>query len=232
VLNFFGTGSFSQFICGIDWVTANTAALNIKVANMSLGGAGANDNNCGNTNSDALHRAICRSTNAGLTYAVAAMNNATNFASTVPAVYPEVLTVTAMVDSDGAPGGTGGGPSCYPSAPDDAYANFSNYAVASTEINHTIAAPGGCIYSTARGGGYTTMSGTSQATPHVSGAVALCLGNGSGPGPCAGLPPAQIIQKVRGDAQTHATDANGFLGDPRHVLSGKYFGYLLSAGGY
>ena len=35
-----GSGMWSQVFCGIDWVTANAAALNIKVANMSLVGVG------------------------------------------------------------------------------------------------------------------------------------------------------------------------------------------------
>ena len=32
---------------------------------MRLGGSGSNDNNCGNINFDALHKAICHSTAAG-----------------------------------------------------------------------------------------------------------------------------------------------------------------------
>jgi subtilisin len=234
VLNAAGSGSWSKVICGIDWVTANTGTLNIKVANMSLGGSGSNDNNCGNTNSDALHKAICRSTAAGVTYPVAAGNSAANFASSVPAAYPEALTVTAMSDSDGAPGGQGGAPTCRSGETDDAYATFSNYAIAPTEINHTIAGPGVCIRSTWKGGGYSTISGTSMATPHLAGTVALCIGNGGVPGPCASLTPAQIIQRVRSDAATRSTltPSYGFTGDPNHPVSGKHFGYLGWAGGY
>jgi len=99
VLNNQGSGSWSSVICGIDWVTANASRLNIKVANMSLGGAGTDDGNCGNTNGDALHKAICSSAAAGVTYVVAAGNDGANMAGSVPASYNEVLSVTAVADS-------------------------------------------------------------------------------------------------------------------------------------
>src|SRR5918911_1838338 len=85
VLDNTGNGSWSAVICGIDWVTANAGALSIKVANMSLEGPGADDGNCGNTNNDALHKAICSSVAAGVTYVAAAGNGSTNLAATVPA---------------------------------------------------------------------------------------------------------------------------------------------------
>jgi subtilisin family serine protease len=232
VLNAQGSGTWSQVICGIDWVTANAAALNIKVASMSLGGSGSNDNNCGNSNGDAMHKAICNSVSKGVTYVVAAGNNGANFAGFTPAAYPEVLTVTAMSDSDGLSGGTGGAPTCRTGELDDWYATFSNYAVSSAEVNHAVAGPGVCIYSTWKSGGYNTISGTSMATPHLSGVVALCYGNGGKAGPCNGLSPAQVIQKIRSDAQAHATAANGFNGDPFHSVGNRYYGYLAWAGGY
>jgi subtilisin family serine protease len=235
VLDAAGGGTIAQVICGIDWVTRNAAALGIKVANLSLGGPGANDNNCGDTNGDPLHMAICRSTAAGVTYVVAAGNSSANLAQFTPAAYPEVLTVTAVADSDGAPGGAGGAFTCSPRVAgekDDTAAGFSNYAVEKTEVSHTIAAPGVCIRSTWPGGAYNTLSGTSMASPHVAGTVALCLGSGATAGPCAGLGPAQIAQRLRADAQAHATAANGFAGDPRRAVRGRYFGDLAWAGGY
>ena len=233
VINAQGSGTDAQVICGIDWVTANAATLGIKVANMSLGGPGADDGNCGNTNADALHRAICNSVAAGVTYVVAAGNSSEDFAADVPANYNEVLTVTAMADFNGLPGG-GGSASCADGffEEDDAAASFSNFTtVGSSDAAHTIAAPGVCIQSTWPGNRYQTISGTSMASPHVAGAVALCFGEKGAGGPCTGLTPAQVIAKMRTTAAAHtrADPASGFIGDPNHDV-GAYYGYLVWAG--
>ncbi|MFL5820260.1 MAG: Ig-like domain-containing protein [Solirubrobacteraceae bacterium] len=232
VLDDNGDGTFSSVICGIDWVTANASALGIKVANMSLGGFGPELDSCPNS-TDAMHKAICKSTAAGVTYVVAAGNSGWDFdlasSPDTPAAYPEVLTVTAASDSDGLPGGSGGDPTCRKGESDDKYASFSNFAKTSAGRDHTIAAPGICIRSTWKGGGYNTISGTSMASPHIAGAVALCLDDGGTNGPCAGKSPSQIVQQVRSDAKDH-TDGDhgyGFTGDPdNNPVSGEYFGYL------
>ena len=232
VLNAAGSGTGSQVICGIDWVAANAQALNIKVANMSLGGGGLPLGSCGST-TDAEHVAICNATSKGVTFVVAAGNSGWNYdyapQPDVPAAYPEVLTVTAMSDSDGQPGAFGGAPTCRRGEADDRYASFSNYAAGSTAVNHTIAGPGVCIYSTWMNGGYNTISGTSMATPNVAGLVAACLDDTSASG-CARKAPAQVIAQMRANAQVHANSSNGFTGDPLHALSGRYYGYLAWGG--
>jgi subtilisin family serine protease len=164
VLTDLGSGLNSDVICGIDYVTAH--ANEIEVANMSLGGSGSDDHNCGATNDDAMHAAICSSVAAGVTYAVAAGNDSADASTSTPAAYDEVITVSALADFNGQPGG-GAAPTCRTDV-DDTFADFSNYG---SDVD--LIAPGVCINSTWKNGGYNTISGTSMASPHVAGAAAL-----------------------------------------------------------
>ncbi len=173
VLDRNGSGTWSSVICGIDWVTAHASQYGIKVANMSLGGLGTSDNNCGVSNNDPLHAALCHSRDAGVAYVVAAGNSAADAAYSVPAAYDDsVITVSALADSNGLPGGTGLATNY---GPDDTFAMFSNFG---SVID--LGAPGVNIFSTWKGGTYATLSGTSMASPHVAGAAALYLNSHPG----------------------------------------------------
>jgi subtilisin family serine protease len=222
-----GTGALSDVICGLDWVAANAAAKNIKVVNMSLGGDGTDDKSCGVETKDPFHEAVCRVVAQGVTVVVAAGNSKVDLVKSVPAAYDEVLTVTAMADFDGLPGGQGQA-NCSTKDVDDTAADFSNFTLPdSPDAVHTVAAPGVCVNSTWNDGGYETISGTSMASPHVAGLVARCIDAG----PCSGLNPTQIIGKIRSDAAARPADS-GFFGDTKTPLEGRYYGDLVDASTY
>jgi subtilisin family serine protease len=120
---------------------------------------------------------------AGVTTVVAAGNESSNAANFNPANIDQVITVSALADSDGKPGGQGGpySDACTNPQPDDSLASFSNFGA-----DVDIAAPGVGILSTfpeylthhcvaASGTGYDVFPGTSMASPHVAGAAGLLL---------------------------------------------------------
>lgn len=162
VLDNQGGGDYASLICGLDWVIAN--ANTIDIVNMSLGGS-APETTCDN---DPLHMAVCNTILAGVTVVVAAGNETEDAANSFPANYDEVITVSALSDFNGQPGGQAAS-TCY-SDSDDSFARYSNYGA-----DVDITAPGTCILSTWPGGTYETLTGTSMATPHVTGAAALFI---------------------------------------------------------
>ncbi len=165
VLNDQGVAVASWIIAGIEWVTGH--ASQIEVANMSLGGKG---------ESPAMEEAIEASSEAGVVYVVAAGNENSDVKGFFPAGDPDVITVSALADYDGKPGGTAEplNSKCEKVSKssnyglDDTLAKFSNYGE-----GVDVAAPGVCILSTLPGGEYGYKNGTSMATPHVAGAAAI-----------------------------------------------------------
>jgi len=146
VLNDQGSGSDSDVIRGIDMMVGNCRASGRPcVGSMSLGGSP----------SQSLDLAVCRAIAAGIPVAVAAGNDeASSACASSPARVLQAVTVGASDSSD-------------------ARAFFSSTDRSCTGIID-LWAPGLDIVSARPGGGEATMSGTSMATPHVAGALAIC----------------------------------------------------------
>ncbi len=169
-----GSGLLSWYACGLDWIAsqrdpADPSRPRFESVNMSVTKWGKDDGACGAEIADILHAAICRLVSSGVTVVAAAANDSGSAAARVPAAYNEVITVSALADSDGKPGAAGA-PRCFSWGSyddDDSFANFSNYG---SDID--LIAPGKCIWSTVPAG-FQYMSGTSMAAPHVAGAAAL-----------------------------------------------------------
>jgi subtilisin family serine protease len=89
VLDNSGSGTYSQVIAGIDWVTSNHTTTS-AVANMSLGGP----------QDAALDAAVRASIVDGVTYCVSAGNSAANASGYSPADVGEALTVGATDNTD------------------------------------------------------------------------------------------------------------------------------------
>ena len=126
-----------------------------------------------------FHDAVAKVYAAGITQVAAAGNS--GGAVIYPAAYSEVIAVSATDNSDAIASWSSRGP----------------------EID--LAAPGVNIYSTYKGQTYKTLSGTSMAAPHVTGAAALVL---SVPDKCQylldtalGCSPAEVQKRLQDTAE-------------------------------
>jgi subtilisin family serine protease len=146
----------TDILSAIDWVIANQATYNIAAINMSLGSGGTTAPCV-----DVFTAGIQSARAAGVSVVVASGNNAYTNRISSPACTDEAISVGAVYDSNmGAVGWSGCSDG---STAVDKVTCFSN-----TAYFLDMLAPGALIAA----GGYT-MGGTSQAAPHVAGAIAV-----------------------------------------------------------
>jgi major intracellular serine protease len=148
VLNGDGVGSMQSIAKGIRWASDWKGANGerVRVISMSLGGS---------SDDATMHDAIKYAVSKGIAVVCAAGNSGDGNTATneygYPAMYPETISVGAIDDQL-------------------KLARFSN-----TNAELDVVAAGVNVPSTYKDGGYATLSGTSMATPHVSGALALLI---------------------------------------------------------
>ena len=146
-----GSGSTADAINAIEFAIQAKihfgVAANVRVLSNSWGGAGS---------SRSLLNEINKAATSDMLFVAAAGNSSANNDSTgfYPANY-DAANIVAVAATDSA----------------DGLASFSNYGATTVDLG----APGVGILSTTPGNTYSTYSGTSMATPHVSGAAMLIL---------------------------------------------------------
>lgn len=182
---FLGTtgGTTANAVKAVDYFTnlKATTHINLVATNNSWGGGGF---------SQSLYDAISRANAADILFIAAAGNSGTNndVTASYPSNYelPNVIAVAAITKTG-------------------ALATFSQYGLTTVDIG----APGDAIYSTVpkKSGNkiisaYASYSGTSMATPHVTGAAALYASTHSGAS-------AAVIKKAILDAAVATPSLNG-----------------------
>ncbi|ADO70570.1 S8 family peptidase [Stigmatella aurantiaca] len=178
-----GGTTWSTIIGAVDWVTAHHTQP--AVVNMSLGGGA----------TQAVDDAVSNSVAAGIVYAVAAGNNASDACGFSPARTPAALTVGATENTD-------------------ARASYSNFGPCVD-----LFAPGTDITSTWMGSIVATskLSGTSMASPHVAGAAAMYLST------VPTATPAQVESALLGNATLDRVTNVG-VGSPNRLLYSAFTG--------
>lgn len=166
VLDKYGNGEISHVIEGIDWILKNKKKYRIKIVNISVGTLPNTDK----AEEEKLLAAVEKMWDGGIVVVVAAGNYGPRSQSiTVPGVSRKVITVGASDDTEEL------------FTLEGRLKNYSGRGpTKECVMKPDLVAPGSKIYSCnsrhgKKGRAYTHKSGTSMATPVVSGAIALLL---------------------------------------------------------
>lgn len=178
--NAVGTCQYSDIIQALEWCIDNS----VNIISMSIGGSNS-DNIEGNSGEDALSLAVDSIiTDNGIPIVIAAGNDGPAIGTiNIPGAAKKAITVGAINDLS-----TIG-------QSDDEIASFSSRGPSGFgRLDPDISAPGIGINSTYLNNGTETLPGTSMATPHITGAIALMLENDPA------LTPAKIRSMIIGSA--------------------------------
>jgi hypothetical protein len=207
---FDGLGSStSTQVAAINFVIAQQATYNIRAINMSLGAFESYNTTPCNDPTDARVAAFANARAAGIIPVVASGNNrfanGTNHVGiSRPACIPGAFPVGAVYDGDTG-GHIWGGPNANDRCTDATSAADQITCFSQVWTDPMMLAPGALI--TAAG---VTQGGTSQAAPHVAGAVAVLFGS-------AGSPALSAVEEALRESGPSVFDA--LVGQGYHRLS-------------
>ena len=160
VLDRFGNGNKEDVLCAFDWIIRHMQKYHIRVVNISVG------TTCKNGKEhNSLIQGVEKLWDRGLVVVAAAGNQGPLPGSiTAPGSSRKIITVGSSDDA---------------SRPMGSQRFAKNYSsrgpTSSCVMKPDVVAPGTNIYSCGLNGGHSIKSGTSMATPAVSGAIALLL---------------------------------------------------------
>ncbi|MGE5552114.1 MAG: S8 family peptidase [Bacteroidota bacterium] len=175
-----GTAPMSYVVEGLQWVLDNKDKHNIRIVNLSLGSDPSES-----YRNDPLCQAVEQVWRAGLVVVVAAGNDGPERGSIdTPGNDPLVITVGAMDDERTA------------LREDDLMPDFSSRGPTNDGLRKPdLLAPGVDIWAPKNSAGYARRTGTSMATPFVSGAAAVLLAREPE------LTPDQVKRRLKASAE-------------------------------
>ncbi len=150
VFDYWGNTDEGIIVEAIDWCINNSKKYNVVAISMSLGTEDLYSTYC-DANYPTLAAFIDKAVAHNISVVVATGNAGSTSGISSPACVYNATRVAAT----------------------DKYDNIATFSNRASGFEYTFMAPGKDIYSTIPPDGYALMSGTSMATPHISGAIAL-----------------------------------------------------------
>jgi subtilisin family serine protease len=160
--------SSAQVISGLNWLLMTQP--DVRVVNMSLGTSALFSGACDNATAFTMAFAAAIDTlkSRGVTIFASSGNNESTTQMPAPACVANTVSVGAVYDANV-------GPRTFLGCTDPTTAADQVTCFTNTNTALDLLAPGAPITSTGLGGGGSTFSGTSQASPHAAGAAAVLL---------------------------------------------------------
>ena len=154
----YGLSAFdSDIISGLSWVATQSSSFNIAAVNLSLGNGVIYNNSTSCDQVDpSLKNAIDSLRTINIATVIAAGNDGSSTGISYPGCISSAISVGAVDNQD------------------NIQTSFSNSGVSATGVSlPSLLAPGAGVYSSLPGNTYGVLSGTSMATPYVTGAIAV-----------------------------------------------------------